>query len=89
MPQPVLNVLRGTSLVLLFCRYFNRVDVDVLAAFPFGESHCAVDERVQCVVTAHSYVNARMVHCAALALDDIAGFCILTTEQFDAQSFAF
>lgn len=64
--------------------------VDVLAAvFAFGEEHCAVNESVNGVVFAQTYVLTGMVHCATLALDDVAGFAFLTTENLHAKSFAF
>lgn len=74
---------------LVFCR-FDRLHIDELAtAFAFREDNCAVDESKQCVVFAHAYVQSRMVNCAALTFDDIARLSELSTENLDAQSFAF
>lgn len=64
--------------------------VDELATVAaFGELYGAVHEGVESVVFAHAYVEARVVYGAALALDDVAGFGKLATEDFHAQTFAF
>ena len=48
----------------------------------------AVDQGEQGVVFTHTYVLTRIVDGTSLADEDIAGFADLTTEQFDAQTFA-
>ena len=64
--------------------------IDEFAAVAtFGEYHHAVDEGVDGVVLAQTYVEAGMVNCAALALDDIAGFAGLSAEDFHTESLAF
>ena len=40
------------------------------------------------MVFAHTYVLARIVDGTSLAYENIAGFAYLTTEQFDALTFA-
>lgn len=64
--------------------------VDKLAAFfADGELHGAVYESVEGVVAADAYVEAGVMLCAALALDDVAGLADLSAEDLDAQAFAF
>ena len=61
-----------------------------LAAFlAAGEHHCAVNERVDGVILAHAYIQAGMMHCTTLTLDDAACFGKLTTENLNTESFAF
>ena len=75
---------------LVLCFGFNRKDGDI--GFPLGfflESHRAVDQREKGMVFAQTYVLSRIVQRAALADDDVTGFCELTAVNFDAQSFAF
>lgn len=64
--------------------------IDELATIAaFSEEHCAVDERVEGVVFAHTHVKTGMMYSTALALDDIACLSILTTENLNSKSFAF
>ena len=57
--------------------------------FALAEYHCAVNKCVQSVVLAHAYVEARVVHCAALTFDDVACFGVLTAKNLHSESFAF
>ena len=41
------------------------------------------------MVTTDAYVEAGVMLCAALALDDVASLGELTAEELDAESFAF
>lgn len=64
--------------------------IDKLAAIAtFGEENCAVDEGIDSVVFADAYVKAGVMHGAALTFDDVAGFALLTAEDFNAESLAF
>ena len=73
---------------LCFSNY-DRSHVDKLAAaFTFGESYSAINEGVKSVIFAHANVQTGMVNCATLTFDDVACFCKLATEYFDAESFA-
>lgn len=64
--------------------------IDKFAAGLAGrEYHNAVDEGKQGVVLAHTYIKARVVLCATLALDDVSGFAFGSTEDFYAEAFAF
>ena len=64
--------------------------VDELAAFLTGGEHYnAVYEGEESVVLTHAYVKTGVVYCATLALDDIAGLAVGTTEDFHTESFAF
>ena len=66
------------------------LNIDKLAAaFTFCKVDCTVYQRKQCVVLTHANIQTRMVNCATLTFDDVACFSKLTTEDFDAQSFAF
>lgn len=70
--------------------FLVRGDVDELAtAFSFSEKYYTVHKSIDCVVFAHAYIQSRVVHSAALALDDVAGFSVLSTENLNSQSFAF
>ncbi len=67
-----------------------RYNIDELTAVAaFSETYCAVDKCIECVVFAHTYVEARMVYGAALTFDDVTGFCKLAAENLDAKTFAF
>lgn len=68
----------------------GRLHVDELAAFlALGEYNNTVDESEESVILAHAYIEAGMMHCATLTLDDVAGFAILTAENLYTESFAF
>ncbi len=60
--------------------------IDFLA---FSEDNYTVDQSEKSVVLAHTYVEAGVVNCATLTLDDVAGFAMLTTENLYSESFAF
>ena len=66
-----------------------RGDIDELTAVAaLGEEDGAVNKSVESVVLAHAYVEAGVVDCAALTLDDVAGLAGLTTENLDAEALA-
>jgi len=68
----------------------QRGDAYIGFAFAFlAERYRAVYQREQRVVLAHADVEAGVVLGTALALDDVAGFSELTTEDFYTESFAF
>ena len=65
------------------------LNVDVFSSFLSGsEHHITVNESEESVVLAHTDIQAGMMLCAALTLDDVAGFAIRPTEDFDAEAFA-
>ena len=66
------------------------LDVDELASVASdGEFHGSAHECEQSVVLADAYVEAGMVHGAALTLEDVACFGKLAAKNLDAQTFAF
>ena len=76
------------ELVLSF--RFNRQNGDI--GFALGlllEGNRSVDQSENCVILAQTHVLTRIVQRAALADDDVTGFCELTAVNLDAQSFAF
>lgn len=54
-----------------------------------GKYNYSVNESVNCVVFAHSDIESGMMHCATLALDDVARLGALTTKNLNTESFAF
>lgn len=69
---------------------FEGLDVDELASVASGgEFHGSAHECEQSVVLADAYVEAGMVHGAALTLEDVACFGKLAAKNLDAQTFAF
>ena len=72
------------------CLSLSGSNVDKLTSFlAFSEHYYAIDESVDGVVLAHTYVKTGMVLSTALTLDDVAGFAALTTENLHSESFAF
>ena len=66
------------------------IDVDVFTSLlADGEYHYTVDQCEQGVVLAHSHVQSGVMNCAALTLQDVAGFAIRTTKNLHSESFAF
>jgi len=63
--------------------------INLLTIATFGEHYSAVDEGIDGVVLAQAHVETGVVHCATLALDDVAGLGKLATEDFHAESLAF
>lgn len=64
--------------------------IDILASLLAGrENHDAIDEGIESVVSADSYIQTRVMLSAALALQDVTGFAIAAAEDFHAQAFAF
>ncbi len=85
----ILCLLSG-QLRCLLVGCFNWSYIDELAtAFTFCKEHCTVYQCKQSVVFTHTNIQTRVVNCATLTFDDVACFSKLTTEDFDAQSFAF
>jgi len=76
------------SRCLGFCRFGQNRNERTVVAF-FGKHHRARYEGKQGVVFADADVFSRMVAGAALANNDVAGNGRLTSEDFNAQSFAF
>ena len=74
------------SLLVIVCRY-NRYIRTVLLTF--AEYYRTVYQSEQRVVFTHTYVLTRVMYCTSLTYQDISGLGILTTENFDTQSFAF
>jgi len=70
-------------------RFYGRYVDEFAAVFAFCEEDCAVHKGIERVVFADAYVEAGVVLGTALALDDVAGFSELTTEDFYTESFAF
>lgn len=66
------------------------LDVDELAPLLAGREHYySVDESEESVVFTHTYVQTGVVLSAALALQDVAGLAVRTSENFDSEAFAF
>lgn len=74
------------SLLVIVCRY-NRYIRTVLLTF--AEYYRTVYQSEQRVVFTHTYVLTRVMYCTSLTYQNVSGFGILTTENFDTQSFAF
>ena len=53
-----------------------------------AEYHCTVYQRKEGVILTHTYVVTRIVNRTSLTNDDVACFSELTTEKFNAKSFA-
>ena len=76
-----------TGSYLSFCK---RSNVDELAStLTSSELYSTVNQSVDCVVFAHTNVEAGMVNSATLTLDDVACFATLTAENLNTESFAF
>lgn len=66
------------------------LDVDEFATVAtFGKFYGAANECIKGVVLTDTYIEAGVMHGAALTLDDVAGFGELTAENFHAEAFAF
>lgn len=64
--------------------------VDELASvLAFSEDNYAVNKSVKSVVFTDTNIFTGMVNGAALTLDDVACFSMLTTENLNTKSFAF
>ena len=53
-----------------------------------AEYYCTVNQREEGVILTHTYVVTRIVNRTSLTNDDVACFSELTTEKFNAKSFA-
>ena len=73
---------------MLSLSYRGYVD-ELATVFAYSEEYGAVNERVDCVVFAHTDVEAGMMHGAALTFDDVAGFANLAAKEFHTESLAF
>ena len=58
---------------------------DTLVTGAFVEIHHAVNKCIQCIVLANTYVLTRIVLCATLANDDVAGCHTLTTPDLHTE----
>lgn len=68
----------------------DGLHIDKLATFlAFCEHHYAVNERKESVVLAEAHIEAGVMHCAALTLDDVTCFAALSAENLYTESFAF
>ncbi len=77
----------GDTYSLSLCYGLN---VDKLSAsLAFGEHYCTIDQSIQGMILADTYVEAGMMYGATLALEDVAGFSMLTTKNLNTESFAF
>lgn len=79
--------MSGDTYPLSFCEGLN-VD-ELSASFALCEHYCAINESIQSMVFTDAYIEAGMMYGATLALEDVAGFSMLTTENLNAESFAF
>lgn len=70
------------------CVYWLHVD-ELATAFTFSKVYGPINQCKQSVVFTHTNIQTWMVNCTTLTFDDVACFSKLTTEDFDAQSFAF
>lgn len=69
---------------------FGGSNVDEFTSFlAFGEDNDAVDESEEGVILTHADVVAGMVDGATLTLDNVASLAVLTTENLNAETFAF
>jgi hypothetical protein len=59
------------------------------AIFACGEHNYSVNKGIDCMILAHAYVKTRVVNCATLTFDNVAGFSFLTAKNLNAKSFAF
>lgn len=87
MPMQAVAVLGWVPIVLCF-GYGNYID-EFASVATLGELHRATDQGIEGVVFAYADIQTRVVLCAALTFDDVACFCKLAAENFDAKSFAF
>jgi len=69
------------SLLCLGLWYYRHRALVVVASV---EVHNAVNKRVEGVILAYAYVLARVVPCAALAHNDVAGYALLAAPDLDA-----
>ena len=53
------------------------------------ENHNTVNKCENSVILTHAHIQARVMLCATLALDNIAGLALRPTEDFHTKSFAF
>ena len=83
-----LRFYSGSSGKLSFrLRHRNDRHVRLVTQF-FLERDNAIDQGEERMIFTHAYVLTRIVDGTPLTDEDIAGFANLTTEQFDAQTFA-
>ena len=66
------------------------LNVDIFTSFlTCSEYYYTIDKGEESVVLTHAYVKAGVMLSAALTLDDVAGFTVGSTKDFDAEAFAF
>ena len=68
------------------CRNYRNIRFVVLGLL---ECHCAIDQRIKSMVSAHSDVFAGIVYSASLTNEDVASLGNLSAKQLNAQAFAF
>lgn len=72
------------------CSGLSRSYVDEpTAILTLGKHHYTINQSVDSVILAHTHVFTRVVNCATLTLDNVAGLCILTAKNLNTESFAF
>ena len=80
------SVFVWNKLNLNLCLGIGDYRYDTLVAGAFVEIHHAVNKCIQCIVLANTYVLTRIVLCATLANDDVAGNNLLTTPNLNTES---
>ena len=72
------------------CSSLEGLNIDESTAVAaLSEHYGAINESVDGVVLTHAHVETGMMNCTTLTLDDVAGFSKLTTENLNAETFAF
>lgn len=67
-----------------------RLHVDELTSFlTGGEYYNAVNKGEKGVILAHTDIEAWMVDCATLTLEDVSSLTVRTTKNLHSKSFAF
>ena len=79
------SVLVWNKLNLNLCLGIGDYRYDTLVTGAFVEIHHAVNKCIQCIVLANTYVLTRIVLCATLANDDVAGCHTLTTPDLHTE----
>ena len=73
--------MRNAQRFFLFKR--DNRNIRLVVRFP-AKSHSSVSQRIQRMISAHSDIQAGVMHRTALANQNRAGFTSLSTEQFNA-----
>lgn len=67
---------------------FGHVD-ETTAVFAYGKHYSAIDKCIEGMILAHAYIEAGVMHCAALTFENVASLSKLTAENLHTESFAF